>query len=95
MLIDQLFQNSVGLIVDQEPAGLDLIQKDAELLEVIVPGREDIYMVPGNAGENGDMREKKMELWPLFQDTGRIFIALADDERRAGDIDRLGKPPTK
>src|ERR1700722_963683 len=46
-------------------------------------------MIPGNARENSNMREKKMKLGPLFQDACRIFVTLANDKRSAGDIDRL------
>jgi len=91
MFIHQLLQHGIRLIVDKDAARLDHADKDAKLLEVIIEGREDIDMIPGDSRKDRDMRMKKMEFRPLFQYAGRILIAFADDYRRMSDIYRLRK----
>src|SRR5258708_35244607 len=91
MFFHQPGQHSVRLIINKYSSRLDLIQKNAKLLQVNIETGKNIYMIPGNSSENRNMREKKMKLRSLFEGTGRIFITLADDQRRPGNIHRLGK----
>src|ERR1700744_1475727 len=74
VFFDQPGQHRVSLIINKHAPRLDLPQKDAKLLQINIESWKNIDMIPGNAGKNRNMREKKMELWPFFKSTGRIFI---------------------
>src|ERR1700761_2586446 len=89
MLFDELFEHRICLIINKYSSRFDLIDKDAELFKIIVEGREDIDMIPGDAGDDGYVREQEVEFGASFERTCRVFVAFTDDERSPGDINRL------
>src|SRR5450432_4061995 len=91
MRLNQFFQDEIGLVIDQEATGFYLIDEDPELLQVDIECGKNVNMIPGDAGNNRDMREKKMEFWPFFDGAGRVFIPLAYDDGGPGNVHGLGK----
>src|SRR5258707_3321580 len=87
----QLLEDRVCLVIDQHSALLYLVDKDPELLQVYLKCGKNVDMIPGDACNNGNMREEKVKFWPLFQGAGRIFVPLAYDDRGLCNVYRLGK----
>src|SRR4051794_1210398 len=77
VLFHQLFQNRIPFVVDQDAAGFNLMNKNAELIEVVFKRGKHIDMIPGNAGEHGNMRKQEMKFGSLFNSGCRVFIAFA------------------
>src|SRR6185312_9860374 len=87
----QFPQYGIRIIINEHTAGFDPVQEDRKLLEIVVKRRENIDMVPGYPGENGNMRMKEMEFRLSFKGAGRVFIPFANDKGGMGDVDRLAK----
>src|SRR5882724_1083378 len=91
MRLHEFLQHRVGLVINKDTPRLDLVHEYPELLQVDLPGRKNVDVVPGDPGNDSDMWEKKMEFRPFFQGAGRVLVAFADDDGRTGNIYRLGK----
>ena len=68
----------IGLVVDKAAARLDGADEDAELLQVVVEGREDIDMVPADAADDSDMWVIVVELRHTVDGRSEVFVAFHD-----------------
>ena len=87
--LHQLVKYRIGLVVDKGATRFYFIDKNGKLIEVYFEGGEYIDMVPGDTGDDGNMRKQKMELGFFNNRTGRIFISLADEQGGIGNANRL------
>src|SRR3954470_6634307 len=91
MFFDEFHKYRVGFIIDKAAAGLNLVYKNFELLQIRIKSWKHVDMVPGYSGEDSHMRKQEMKFGSLFQNTCRVFIAFANDQRCISDADRLIK----
>src|SRR5688572_1197067 len=73
---NKFIQYRISFIVDEVAINFNFINKNPELLKVIIESRKDVYVIPCNAGYDSYMREKKMKLGTFFYNTCRILIPL-------------------
>ena len=76
--LSNLLQVLVASIVDETAVWLKTIHKLAESVHVLREGREDVNMIPSNAGEDSYVRVVPEELGPQVKWGGEVLIALKD-----------------
>ena len=73
-----LLQVFVALIIDETAVGFKTVHKLAECVHIFGESRENVNMVPSNAGENSYMRVVPKELGPQVERGGEVLITLKD-----------------
>ena len=77
-LVHQAVQQGVLCAVDHRPTGLDSVEVQAKLFDVILFSGEHIDVVPGNACDHGDVGAVPQEFGPHVDGAAQILVALDD-----------------